>query len=525
MLRDAITHLNRWSTKRATVVTLVTLVALGAAPHATAQQALRMLPDTQNKPAAPAWQPLPPLQPVPDSAFVTSGNPERNSSEQQLWPRLLPTAARGTESVQRAAYELNPQAANSQAPGTEGGVMVQPNPFQFPVSDQSAGGFTLSQAVSLAMQYNPIMQRSVARIDSAQGDALQAGLYPNPRFDTNNPQVFAGKSTSLNYGFIQELPVKGKLRLDKAAANQVVRQKEHGLVQDRHAMLMAIRQQFYAVLAAQRRVEVLTGIQEIAAAAVRAAEGRVQATEGTLPEVLLVQTELQRAQIALRNAQTNLEAGRRQLTSIIGRPDLTVDRVSGELGSGFPEFDPDYLRRYVVNENIQVQIARREIDRNQILLRRARVEPYPNPTLGPASVYTIPQSQNGQQFWFNVYFDIPTWNRNQGGIQAAQANITDATASLGILQNDLIRQAEDALGRYRQARQTEERYRTQILPTATRAAQLVKDGYQKGVLDISTYLQAQRALSDASSSYLDALQSVWSTGAEIANLLQLERFP
>lgn len=457
-------------------LTLVTLVTLAAAARAGAQDAAR---------ASASGAPPPDLQVIP----------------------------------------LPPVEGELAAPTT---IPIDDNLPLLPGSGQAAGapgGWTLAQAIDMAMQFNPVLRRSLARIDSAQGDALQAGLYPNPRFDTNNPQVFAGTSTSLNYGFIQEIPVKGKLRLDRAAANQVVRQREQGLVQDRYALLMAIRQQFYAVLAAQRRVQVLASIQGIAAAAVRAAEGRVKATEGTLPEVLLLQTELQRAEIALRNAQTNLEALRRQLASIIGRPDLPIDQVSGALVSGFPEFDAEYLRRFVVNENVQVQIARREIERNQILLRRARVEPYPNPTLGPASVYTVPQSTNGQAFWLNVYFDIPMWNLNQGGIQAARANISDATASLGILQNDLIRQAEDALGRYRQARQTEERYRTQILPTATRAAQLVRDGYQKGVLPVSTYLQAQRALSDASSSYLDAVQDVWATAAEIANLLQLERFP
>jgi len=165
------------------------------------------------------------------------------------------------------------------------------------------------------------------------------------------------------------------------------------------------------------------------------------------------------------------------------------------------------------------------VNRNQILLRRARVEPFPNPTIGPATQIPLTQSPGQQQLWINIYFDIPVWNRNQGGIQAAQANINDAVASLGILQNDLLRQVEDALGRYIAARQSEERIRTQILPTASRAQQLVKDGCQKGILDISTLLQAQRSLNEASLSYIDALQDVWMTAAEIAQLLQLERFP
>lgn len=386
-------------------------------------------------------------------------------------------------------------------------------------------GWTLAQAESTALQFNPIVQRAIARIESAQGDARQAGLYPNPRFDTNNPQIFAATSSSFNVGFQQEIIVKGKLRLDRAAATEVVRQREIGLTQDRMALLTAVRQQFYTVLADQRRVEVLVHVRDLAAAAVLAARRRVEATEGTLPEVLLLETELQSTEINLKNAETDLEADRRQLTAIIGRPDLMIARVSGELTHGFPEFDRQELRAFVIAQNAQVQIARREIDRNQILARRARVEAFPNPTMGPAYYFTVPQTVSSQQFWFNITFDIPTWNRNQGGIRAAKANVADAVASLGTVQNGLLRQVDDALGRYQQARQSEQRYRTQILPTAMRGAQLTRDGYEKGVLDVSTYLTAQRAFADASSEYVDALQQTWSVAAELAGLLQREQFP
>lgn len=492
MPQDATTHPNRRSAGRATLVTLVTwaaLAALGAASGAMAQQAPRPLaaaqagPPAQSMPQTPTWQYLPPVQ--------QSANYDQ-------------------QPAQRAAYQS---------------AVRSPEPAALTPGGASGNVWTLGQAERAALEFNPILRRSVARISSAQGDALQAGLYPNPRFDTNNPQVFAGNATSLNAGFQQQIVVKGKLRLDKAAAEEVVRQRELGLTQDRIALLTSVRQQFYTILADQRRLEVLTEARDVAAASVKAAQGRMEATEGTLPEVLLLQTELQRAEITLKNAETDLYADSRQLAAIIGRPDLTILRATGELTTGFPEYNREDLRQYVVSQNAQVQIARRDIERNQILAKRARVEAFPNPTMGPAYFYTIPQTASGQQFYFNVTFDIPTWNRNQGNIRSTKNDVVDAVAALGTLQNNLLRQADDALGRYRAARQTEERYRTQILPTARRSAALVKDGYQKGVLDISTYLSAQRALTDALSEYVVALQNVWITAAEIAGLQQMERFP
>ena len=406
-------------------------------------------------------------------------------------------------------------------------IMAEPTSPSDALIPASGEAWTLQRVMRLAEMYNPILKRAVARIDSARGDALQAGLYPNPRFDTNNPEVFAGPNSSYNVGFMQDIVVKGKLRLNRAAANEAVRKTEFGYIQDRYDMLTAVRKQFYTTLAAQRRVEAREDLVKIAGESLRAVKGREQAGEGTLTEVLLVQTEQQRAESSLTNAQLLLAGELKQLAAIIGLPDLMIDRVAGELTKGFPDFNEQSLRRFVVTQNSQVQQARLDISRNQYLLQRARVEPYPNVRVGPAyNWFPQPVAANGsQQFWFTVQFDIPTWDQNQGNIRSSAADVRDAMASLGVVQNELLAEAADALSRYRAARQLAERIEREILPNARRAQQLVRDGYLKGVLDISTFLEAQRSLTETTVDYYDALEDVWSTAADLANLLQLEQFP
>jgi cobalt-zinc-cadmium efflux system outer membrane protein len=439
--------------------------------------------------------------------------------------------------VQQATYQVvQPTQPAPDRPPNSPNYGSPPQPEEIPalrptridgsqIPPNLANVWTLAQAELVALQFNPIMQRSLAQIESARGLARQASLYPNPRMDSNNPEVFAGQNSQYNVGFMQDIVVKGKLRLDRAAANEVVTQRQHGLTVDRFTLLLAVRQQFYTVLAEQRRVEVLDQIRELIAASVRAAEGRVQAGVGTTSEVLLLRTQLQRAEVALANARTTLEADRRQLSAIIGRPDLRVDMALGDLAAGFPDFDADFLRNFVVTENAQVQVARREIERMEFLLRRARVEPYPNVRVGPAYANNLQTAPGTQQFWLTMQFDIPVWNRNQGNIMAAQANLADAIASLGVLQNDLLAQVEDVFGRYIAARQLEQKLRTEILPTTTEALRLVQAGYRAGEFDISRLLQSQRDFSETSLNYVDALESLWTTAAEISRLLQLDRFP
>jgi cobalt-zinc-cadmium efflux system outer membrane protein len=425
--------------------------------------------------------------------------------------------------------EVRPNQTSPVSPGYAAPELLPPN--RAPANGEELpvvhppGVWTLQQAEMMALQFNPILQRSLAQIDNARGLAQQASLYPNPRMDSNNPEVFAGQNSQYNFGFMQDIVVKGKLRLDRAAANEVLMQRQHGLTVDRFTLLLAVRQQFYTVLAEQRRVEVLDEMRKNQFETVRVGEQRVKAAVASELEVLLLRTTLQRAEAAYAQAATTLQADRRALAAIIGRPDLRIDRVVGDLMTGFLDFNGDFLRQFVVEENAQVQMARREIERNEFLLRRARVEPYPNVRVGPAYANNIQTSPGTQQFWLTLQFDIPVWNRNQGNIVAAQANLADAIASLGVLQNELLTQAEEVLGRYLAARQLEEKLRTEILPTSREALRITDIAYRAGELDIATLLQAQRNVFEASLNYVETLENVWTTAAEISKLLQLEKFP
>jgi cobalt-zinc-cadmium efflux system outer membrane protein len=163
------------------------------------------------------------------------------------------------------------------------------------------------------------------------------------------------------------------------------------------------------------------------------------------------------------------------------------------------------------------------VNRTSLLLTRARVEPWPNPTTGPAAQWG-PLNLN-QQFWMNGTFNIPTWDFNQGGIGAARADNRGAAADVGVTQNRLLDQAADALGRHRAAVQVAAKIRTDILPAARRNLELVRTGYRIGLIPVFQYYQTQRSLFDANLSYIDALDDVWNSAALLGNLLQLEQFP
>ncbi|HTI52281.1 MAG TPA: TolC family protein [Planctomycetaceae bacterium] len=382
---------------------------------------------------------------------------------------------------------------------------------------------TLAELTRLAEENHPVLRRDSARIVASEGEKLQAGLYPNPEFNTNNPEVFSGRNSSFNAGIMQEIVVKGKLRLNRAAATQGVRQTQFAYVQDRFSLFTAVRSQFYTTLAAQRRVEILTKLSTITAASVKTAEQRVEAGIGERTEVLLLTIDYERVQADLQNAQRILIGEREQLSAIVGMPGLVNGKVVGALTAAPPEFDEEILQQFVTTENALVRIAAIDVEKQRILLQRAEAEPYPNITVGPSYNWGVAPGQD--QFWLTFTFPIPSSNRNQGNIKAARANIHQSVEDLGTVQLELLRRVADALSRHRGARIQAERYRTKIIPDSVEALRLAKSGFDRGVFDFAAYLQAQRTVVETNIAYVGLLETVWTTAAELAGLLQLEHFP
>lgn len=428
--------------------------------------------------------------------------------------------------VPASAVQLKPDGQPAAPPEA-----VPPPPGGQPVGDNAQPGapLTLEQASELALRTNPVLAKAWAAVDSKIGVAWQAGIPPNPRYDSNNPQVFAGAQSQYNVGFMQELPVKGKLRLDQAAANQDVSQARFAYIRERFTLLTAVRQQFYHVLAQERRVEVLTELEQIASRSHGVAQQRVVGGRVAESDVVLLYTDLLQAQIAVTNARTQLEGARRALAATIGIPELLIKDAIGDLRAGLPEFDEELTRQFVANENATVREAQLQISQNRILLQRARVEPYPNPYVGPAVAWGPTSSSSngwGSQLWINLQMNIPVWNLNQGNIRSADANVRDAVASVGVVRNDLLRRTADTLALYRAARERAQYIAQFILPAAERGQELVLSAYEVGgAKDVSTVLQAQRALIQARLDFIDALENAWSAAAELAGLLQIERFP
>ena len=67
----------------------------------------------------------------------------------------------------------------------------------------------------MALANSPLLQRAEARVEQARGRVIQAGLYPNPRYDGGNPHQLGGSQSLYNTGITQPVVTGGQIAVGR----------------------------------------------------------------------------------------------------------------------------------------------------------------------------------------------------------------------------------------------------------------------------------------------------------------------
>jgi cobalt-zinc-cadmium efflux system outer membrane protein len=128
-----------------------------------------------------------------------------------------------------------------------------------------------------------------------------------------------------------------------------------------------------------------------------------------------------------------------------------------------------------------------------------------------------PGRKTGAQSFASAGIELPLWNRNQGNVQAAQAELEAARLEVTRTQLEVRQQAEPLLQNYLAARDEAERYQKDLLPRARKAYELNLDKYQDMAQAYPQVIVSQRTLFGLEVHLIDALENAWQNAIALEN--------
>lgn len=366
----------------------------------------------------------------------------------------------------------------------------------------SPGLMSLEQFQSLAIERNPTIQALAASTQKAAGYRTQVGLRPNPVVGYQAVQL-ADQGTDQHTVFFERQFVRGgKLELNQSVLNEALRAQRFEYDAQQIRVLTDIEIKFFEVLAAQRRVELVSEFEGVVEKGLELSETRMKAQEGTKVDVLQAKIQKNEINLSRQQAEIALATAWQELVAIAGVPDLPMTQVMGELPQQAELLDWRAFASAVVETSPEMEAARARIARARANLNRQGVQAIPNITAQLAA--GIDNDSNSGLINLQVGVPIPTNNRNQGNISAAQAELCRAIKDAERVELSIKSRFAVIAREYDSALAAVEQYTREILPSAVESLQLADESYNAGESSFVQVLVARKTFFDSNISFLEA---------------------
>lgn len=464
--------------------------------------------------------------------------PEGNQMENMPGMQGIP----GMEGMPQQDQQNKPPQTNEPQPGQEmqnmpgmehGEHKMKMEPLPPPVVPKlgmtqamaKAPLVSLEDLEQMSLKGNPTLLQAATEIRSATGRKLQSGLWPNPTAGYIGEEIRGGSFGGGEQGFFvqQDVVLGGKLGLNRKIFAQEVKQAEAESDEQRLRVSNAVKIQYYRALAAQEMVDMRKEIFRIASETANYSRQLFNIGQQNETEVLQAEVEAQHADLAVISAEHTRRRAMTSLAAVVGNSTVQDATLGGSLEQELPKVDDQQLVDTLLRESPAVSIAQVGVARAEAALARARRERVPDLTLRGGLEKNLEQVETtgrpvGLQGFAEVGVRLKLFDRNQGNIEAAQADLERSQTEVKRIDLVLRERSASFVENYRTAKIVVDRYRIEILPRAQRAYELIYKRY--GLLQASypQVLLSEHMLFNAETDYIQNLATLW------ANSIALEGF-
>src|SRR5207247_7056923 len=212
-----------------------------------------------------------------------------------------------------------------------------------------------------------------------------------------------------------------------------------------------------------------------------------------------------------------------ELSAVVGTPSLQPAPLEGNL-EDIPRLELESALTKLLGESPEIRTSEVAVAREEAMLSRAKVEKVPDVVargglLKNRELLEVGGKPVGLEGFFDVGVEIPLFNRNQGNVAAAKANLERAQREVERVKLSLRLRMARTYKEYQDSLITAESYRSQMIPRAQKAYDLYLNNFRQMAAAYPQVLIAQRNLFQLQQDYITALVNTWSSAVEIQGLL------
>lgn len=373
-------------------------------------------------------------------------------------------------------------------------------------------------ALKRALQNNPEYKAALSQIEAAAGKRTQAELLPNPNtvFEVENfggsDQRKGFERTEVTLGLEQKIELAGKRRIRTEVADFGYKIVQEEAVVEALKLLSETEYAFIRMAVAKERIELANNRLQLANQTQKVVKKRVSAAVS--PDIELAKADIEKieAEIEKHHVEEEYNFARNDLAGLLGIESSKDLDVNMDL-SVLPKLLDQETVLNALKSAPQSRVQEFAKMKAQSSLDLAKAKGVPDPTVGLGV----------RQFFDNddtalvatLSFPLPLFDRNQGSIKSARANVSRAASESRATELSLHQSATQAWEIFYAELDITDHYINEIIPTAEKAYDQAQEGYSLGAFAFLDLLDAQRTLNRVQSEYLDNLLELYQAKVQI----------
>lgn len=357
---------------------------------------------------------------------------------------------------------------------------------------------SLESLIEELTQRSPEIKVARQRWEAAKAVVPQVQTLPDPRLQLGYQRMpMVEPFEGAMYGFGQEIPFPGKLKLKGEVAQREAERLEQELLATRLRLIASLKETYFTLHFIHKSTEIVERNKALLIQFEKTAKARYSVGQAAQQDVFRAQVEISRVLDRLAVLEQQKESLHAAINRLLNRPPTDPLGTPEEIRVPLLTLPlPELARRAEVFSPILLASAK-GIERSEQAVSLAQRQFYPDFDLNALGTRNDRINDNGYQVMLGIKIPLFYETKQRQGVKEALAGLTGAREDLTATRQDILFQVKDAFVQAQRAERLITILRDAIIPQSTLALQSAQAGYGVGKVDFLTLLNSLLTLQES----------------------------
>lgn len=345
---------------------------------------------------------------------------------------------------------------------------------------------------------NPEIKAARQRWEAAQAVVPQVQTLPDPKlqFGYQRMPMQPPAVQGAMYGFGQEIPFPGKLKLKGEVAQREAERLEQEFQAVRLRLLAGVKEAYFALHFVHKSMEIVERNKALLIQFEKTAKARYSVGQAAQQDVFRAQVEISRVLDRLAVLEQRKESLHAAINRLLNRPPIDPLGTPEEIQVPLLTQSLPELTKRAENFSPVLLASAKGIARSEQAVSLARKQFFPDFDVTALGLRNDLINDNGYQVMVGIKIPLFYESKQRQGVKEAVASLNGAREELTAARQEILFQVKDAFVQTQRAERLITILRDALIPQSTLALQAAQVSYSIGKVDFLTLLNSLLTLQE-----------------------------